>query len=233
MMAAPLPSADELTRLANAALENAGGLIEDARILLTAKRWPRAFALAVLSAEEYGKFFLCVTSIPYAVSDEATRLAYQRKFWKHFLSHNLKNTAYAGQHVDSQDWGPVGSKGDAAWKKAWNERGNAVERDQDDKFAALYVDFAAGTVHTPAARITEHRAHQAVNQVSTMVSQAHGLFAGVDHAAHYEGNPAVRALFEAMINKDAAAMEAALSKFDQWLQATDRPEDASRTPDRE
>ena len=38
-------SLDELTRLANAALENAGGLIEDARILLTAKRWPRAFAV--------------------------------------------------------------------------------------------------------------------------------------------------------------------------------------------
>ena len=50
-----VPHWQVLVQLALAAEENARELINDAEVLLAAARWPRAYALAVLAHEEFGK----------------------------------------------------------------------------------------------------------------------------------------------------------------------------------
>jgi hypothetical protein len=54
-----MPTADQLRQLKHAAEQNAEDLTADARVLLDAGRFPRAYALAVLALEELGKAQLC------------------------------------------------------------------------------------------------------------------------------------------------------------------------------
>ncbi len=50
-----MPTAGQLRQLAQAAAQNATDLAADARLLLDAGRFPRAYALATLALEELGK----------------------------------------------------------------------------------------------------------------------------------------------------------------------------------
>lgn len=50
-----MPRWPDLHRFWQAAESNARELIDDAEILLKRERWPRAYALAVLAYEEFGK----------------------------------------------------------------------------------------------------------------------------------------------------------------------------------
>ncbi len=59
-VARQVPHWQVLHQLAVAAEANARELINDAEILLTAGRWPRAYALAVLAHEEFGKGLMAV-----------------------------------------------------------------------------------------------------------------------------------------------------------------------------
>jgi AbiV family abortive infection protein len=138
-------SSTQLAQLARAALDNASGLLSDARVLLEAGRWPRAYALVILSAEEFGKFYSCVVAAAYEPDDVAAWAS----FWRDFTSHRPKFTAWTGQFVDLLDWGPVGSEGDAEWKRAWDDRKHTVEVGLNGKLASLYVDFKNGKVKYP------------------------------------------------------------------------------------
>jgi AbiV family abortive infection protein len=55
----PMPTSDQLRALRQAARQNAVDLAADARLLLDAGRFPRAYALAVLALEELGKGERC------------------------------------------------------------------------------------------------------------------------------------------------------------------------------
>lgn len=50
------PDDSELAQLALASLINAVALLSDADLLLANSRWPRAYSLSVLAAEEFAKF---------------------------------------------------------------------------------------------------------------------------------------------------------------------------------
>jgi len=69
---------DQLHDLARAAGENALDLISDARLLLDADRFPRAYALAVLALEEVGKVELCGE----VVAGELDQRDFRRE-WRH------------------------------------------------------------------------------------------------------------------------------------------------------
>ncbi|WP_028206100.1 AbiV family abortive infection protein [Paraburkholderia nodosa] len=72
----------------NAAAKNAIRLVEDARVLLAAERYPSALALAILAIEEAGKLSI-LRSMVTAKDDE--QLA---KLWKDYRSHTKKNVAW-------------------------------------------------------------------------------------------------------------------------------------------
>lgn len=72
----------------NAACRNARRLINDARLLLDAGRYPTAASLAVLSIEESGKTSV-LRGLALASSEEARRTA-----WKDYRSHRSKNAAW-------------------------------------------------------------------------------------------------------------------------------------------
>ena len=73
-----------LATAADAALDNCESLLTDARLLREAGRYPRAHALAVLAAEEFGKSLMCqyalVRDLDY---DEEGASYFMRTFRKH------------------------------------------------------------------------------------------------------------------------------------------------------
>jgi len=55
-----IPDPEVLVELQNVVARNAAALLEDARLLFEAQRYPRAFALSALAFEELGKAALCL-----------------------------------------------------------------------------------------------------------------------------------------------------------------------------
>ncbi|MBF6238710.1 AbiV family abortive infection protein [Nocardia otitidiscaviarum] len=165
---APALTRPQLAELARAALDNSAALLDDARFLLVGGRWPRAYSVAVLAAEEYGKFHRCVLE---SLSMDANDHTWD-EFWRDFRLHKPKFAAWYGQYVDGQDWGPVGSVGDADWLREWNSApGKAREHDRD-KQAGFYVDFdtESGSIRVPADRCTEEMATELIEKVSSVVA---------------------------------------------------------------
>lgn len=78
-------SAVEVAAGINAARQNAERLAQDARLLLSQKRFPSACALAVLAIEEAGKASI-LREIALARTDEQLKNA-----WKEYRSHTSKN----------------------------------------------------------------------------------------------------------------------------------------------
>jgi len=76
---------DQLKEVALAAGENAVSLISDARFLLDADRFPRAYALSVLALEELGKVELCGEMLASELEEKDLRRAWSHhtpKLWR-------------------------------------------------------------------------------------------------------------------------------------------------------
>lgn len=80
----PLPPRDDLLALFRAALANARGLLDEAKILYGAQRWPRAHVLATLAHEELGKAHACLLAV--MLPGDFTR----EEFWGTFEHHERK-----------------------------------------------------------------------------------------------------------------------------------------------
>ncbi len=94
------------------------------------------------------------------------------KFWRDFRLHKPKFAAWFGQYVDGQEWGPIGSVGDADWLREWNSApGKAAEHDRG-KQAGFYVDFEtkSGSIRVPAEQCTEEMATELFEKVSSVVT---------------------------------------------------------------
>ena len=68
-----MPTAGQLRQLAQAAAQNATDLAADARLLLGAGRFSRAYALATLALEELGKMELCHEVLAGRLDDKGFR----------------------------------------------------------------------------------------------------------------------------------------------------------------
>lgn len=167
-MAKPTPAltTSQLAQLARAALENAAALLEDARLLLIFERWARAYGIAILSAEEFGKFYLCVTTGKLLGSAKQPTW---RSFWDKYWSHQKKFAMWYGAYVDQQDWGPVGSAGDEKWLSAWNSRKHEAHLHDVGKQSGLYVGFEENAVQIPAEVVDEAKAAELFMMVQSVV----------------------------------------------------------------
>ncbi len=92
----------QLGALASATLKNSVDLLRDAEGLAVFGRFPRAFSLAVLAAEEFGKHMMCFGAVGRdKVDPEAWTV-----FWRRFVTHRPKyeNTAISLQRTSTQRW---------------------------------------------------------------------------------------------------------------------------------
>lgn len=156
-MPGPLPTPERLLKIAQAAIVNAGGLVDDARLLLEAGRWARAHALATLALEEFGKSTLCVAALQY--SEEQSK-----KFWSDFTKHQVK-LGYALSIVRTLI-ASVPSDVVEAITRVVSE----AESGHSEKLAGLYVDFDSdnATILSPE-RVTEAMARQTVADASAVI----------------------------------------------------------------
>ncbi len=150
-----MPHRQVLLQLALAAEANARELINDAEVLLAAGRWPRAYALAVLAHEEFGKcnMAMALVAAPPAARTPA-RLRELTGDHKRKLASTLQHEAMVGG--PDQEAKLLGSPELAR---------NANERKQ----RGFYVDFADdGSLRLPS-EIGEDEARAQVASVRKTV----------------------------------------------------------------
>jgi AbiV family abortive infection protein len=137
-------SPEAMRSLAWATLKNSVALMEDALILIEAESWPRAYSIAVLAAEEFGKNQLLIGTI--ARDNEPPE--YWKEFWKDFYAHKAK-LARTGFHAANFLPEELIS--------TFIEHFDAAFRDQRRELG-LYVDFRDGNPILPADSISKEEA---------------------------------------------------------------------------
>ena len=147
-IAPQIPPREDLLKLAHAALDNAGDLLADARLLAQAGSFPRAHALATLACEELGKEHQCLRALSWPLSPQA--------FWGSFKRHKDKlEHAHAQSMLHSDE--PIRSP-DLFNTRVREQTRFAHER----KLRGLYVDYADGALQLPG-HITEQEARQLIH----------------------------------------------------------------------
>jgi AbiV family abortive infection protein len=119
---------EQLGDLARKTLDNAVSLLNEAEGLANFGRYPRAMALGVLAAEEFGKFQMCFRASAHSPDDTE----YWKDFWKRFKGH-------APKYQNAVDMVLMGVPAEDA-RRFQAEFERHVEADQERKFAGLYVD---------------------------------------------------------------------------------------------
>lgn len=146
-------SAAELGAIAQAALGNALELVEEGELLADAGRWARAYALAVLAGEEFGKVMTCLGALG---NPEADTDQFWRDFWWRFLNHQPKYEnvmGFASQFMT-----------DESVRQQFREQfAEHVRADQDRKLEALYVDYTHVGLLKPSMVATEDAARDALS----------------------------------------------------------------------
>jgi AbiV family abortive infection protein len=143
----PLPPREDLLKLAQAAIANAGDLLADARTLAEAGRFPRAHALAALACEELGKEHQCLRAVWLPPAPKA--------FWNGFTRHTDKLSHTHAQFMLHSDE-PLASP------DLFNTRVHELTRlAHQRKLRGLYVDYEDGALQIPG-HITEREAWQLI-----------------------------------------------------------------------
>jgi AbiV family abortive infection protein len=145
----------QLWQLRRACIQNSLELLKEARILRKHRRYARAFALAHMAYEEFGKGQI--------VSDYITGVASEEEFWSAFRSHELKASYNRRKIVLHMD----------------RSRPPTVEYDQKSardffrlRMDALYVDCAKDyTPSIPKALINSKEAKAAIDQVTEYIGR--------------------------------------------------------------
>jgi len=132
-----IPRWQVLVQLALAAEENARELINDAEVLLAAARWPRAYALAVLAHEEFGKGLMAM-----ALAAAHPNLRQPARLRELTGGHIRKLTS---TYEHEAQVGPP-----ERWAEVW--RSQELARSANErKQRGLYVDFADdGSLRLPS-----------------------------------------------------------------------------------
>lgn len=163
----PAPSRRFLGRLARAALDNAASLLEDARTLVEAARYPRGYAMAILAVEEFGKHLSCVGAA--TVSEDAAD--YWQRFRANFTSHRAKYGV-----------GLAVLTGAVPIETSTSLRARLpglIHADQAMKMRGFYVDMEGETVLEPPD-LDEGAAQEAVRVAGEMIGPWARHWEGVD-----------------------------------------------------
>ena len=159
--AKPPLTPSQLATFAQAALTNATELLSDAKVLLDAQRWPRAYALAVLAAEEYGKFHTCV----HATRLDPDSAENWNAFWRSLAWHGAKFDKWHAALVDIGHYGALYEE----WLEAWSTRDILNQNALGGKLAALYVDFKDDVALEPRHAFTAEDARRMVTLVEKVI----------------------------------------------------------------
>lgn len=123
-------SAKEVADGINAARRNAHRLVEDAKLLLTGKRYPSAASLAVLAIEEAGKVPI-LRCLPFAMSEEQIE-----EVWRDYRNHRAKNGAWV-----VFDWARGKANHSLDFSKIVDKDGKHTEVLEAIKQLGFYTDF--------------------------------------------------------------------------------------------
>jgi AbiV family abortive infection protein len=160
---APLPPRDDLLTLFRAGLGNAHDLLDEAKILFEARRWPRAHVLATLAHEELGKAHTCLLAVvlPADVTSE--------DFWGVFGDHERKLRRVQG-FAELMRPGTLPPIAEVAGRVL---SGSATAHDL--RLRGLFVGYKKGRVLLPSA-ITEKAARNKISQVHAALAFADAAF---------------------------------------------------------
>ncbi|MEQ9317779.1 MAG: AbiV family abortive infection protein, partial [Polyangiaceae bacterium] len=186
-------SREALAELAMAAIDNAAGLVSDARLLADGRRWPRTMALAILGMEELGKGLSCWAA---ATQEDEPEEAYWRKFRRNLRSHPAKYAVALAHLVGSVSDPKVADELLASFSEL-------VDGDLKVKLDALYVDARGDGVSTPASAVSVSRATEVLRVASDLVGGLHDVFGDTDLVSLVERG--VRPL-HTLVNAEMAAM---------------------------
>lgn len=136
-------SPDKLPELLHACYVNACSLYEEAKLLETNKKYPRAYFLASIALEELAKPPLMVNALYF---DPEHHYAW-KQLWSDFYSHEPKQRAIKnyGQTLFK-------SLANDAWEEFFSEHIPERAEFNNAKLSSLYVDFAQGRVMTPESQ---------------------------------------------------------------------------------
>jgi len=150
----PKLSVEEIEKLSDYCLQNAGELIQEAGILLQHKRYARSYALSVVAMEEISKRELLWEAI--WLGDDKQKW---RKFWEKFKSHRVKLSQMLKNYIDIT----ISKKADTPRKvlddylskmaKAQAKSQTEASYFDSSKQWALYVDSVEGKITVPSQYI--------------------------------------------------------------------------------
>jgi AbiV family abortive infection protein len=151
-------SPEQLGVIGRKSLDNAVALLDDADLLLEHARFPRASALAVLAAEEFGKMLMAFGALSLEPGDEQG----WRRFWRRFKGHNPKY-ANAAMMLDAF----VPEEDVSGYLEAMDE---FVSGSIAQKMAGFYVDVENdGTVAAPQDVIGEDLTRRMLLTIGTVI----------------------------------------------------------------
>jgi AbiV family abortive infection protein len=108
-------SAKDVAEGINAAIRNAKRLAADAKLMLDAKRYPTAAALAILSIEETEKVPTLRALSVARTKEELTQA------WEDYRSHRVKNTAWIAAELDAKGAGHLSGFSEAMEKDPYHQ----------------------------------------------------------------------------------------------------------------
>lgn len=176
-MSRPSPplSLSQLGLLAEATLDNSRRLLNEAKALGLLGHYARAFSLAVLAAEEFGKHLMCFGAVGLRTDDEEM----WRDFHTRFRSHTPKYEnlfAMAGSVIPPEDR-----------ERVMAELARHVRADQHRKLAGFYVDLAPdGNAIHPDEVIGPGVVSNAITVYDQVISMWESIYGGADFTAVFE-----------------------------------------------
>lgn len=155
----------QLGVLAEKTLVNSRDLLDEAKALALLGHSPRAFSLAVLAAEEFGKHLMCFGAIGLRPDDEEQ----WKDFHKRFLNHSPK---YRNLFAMAVSFMP-----DEEQDRYRDQLAEHVRADQARKMAGFYVDLKEGHAVHPDEVIDHEVAKDALLVYDQVIGNWEALFA--------------------------------------------------------
>jgi AbiV family abortive infection protein len=160
---------EQIASLAEKTLANSVALLDEADGFLYLGHYPRAFALGVLAAEEFGKHMMCHGIAAFA----GKRSGNWDDFFKRFRNHQPKYenaVSMALGHVVDEE-----RRDDLL--RAFTD---IVKNDQARKLSGLYVDIRDGEAVSPEEAIDEGLAEETLFVLNELIRNWAARFAGAD-----------------------------------------------------